>query len=160
VIMQGYTGSVTVTASNRGQYTETFTVTAYGNNTTIGTQQVANLGSAGQITLTFTWNTTGYAIGKYTINAYAEPVQGETDIANSNFTDGLIYVSMVGDLTGASPFVPDGKCDGRDITVVAKCFGTGIGDARYNPNCDILNRGKIDGRDITIVAKNFGKHDP
>ena len=160
VIMQGYTGSVTVTAFNRGQYTETFSVTAYGNSTAIGTQQITNLGSAGQITLTFTWNTTGYAKGKYTINAYAEPVQGETDIANNNFTDGPIYVSMVGDLTGATPFVPDGKCDGRDITVVAKCFGSGIGDPRYNPNCDILNRGKIDGRDITIVAKHFGQHDP
>jgi len=160
VIMQGYTGSVTVAVFNRGQYTETFTVTAYGNNTAMGTQQVTNLGSVGQATLTLTWNTTGCAIGKYTINAYADPVQGETDIANNNFTDGPIYVSMVGDLTGATPFVPDGKCDGRDITVVAKCFGSSLGDPRYNPNCDLLNRGKIDGRDITIVAKHFGQHDP
>ena len=160
VIMQGYTGNVTVTAFNKGQYTETFSVTAYANTTVIGTQQVSNLGIAGQITLTFTWNTASCPKGNYTISAYAEPVQGETDIANNNFTGGMIHASMVGDLTGATPFVPDGKCDGRDITVVAKCFGTGLGDPRYNPNCDILNRGKIDGRDITIVAKHFGEHSP
>jgi hypothetical protein len=160
VIMQGYTGNVTVTVFNEGQYNETFSVTAYANTTMIGTQQVSNLSSVGQITLTFTWNTTGSAIGKYTIGAYAWPIAGETNVADNNFTDGLIYVSMVGDLTGTTPFVPDGKCDGRDITVVAKCFGSKLGDPNYNPNCDILNRGKIDGRDITIVAKNFGKQDP
>jgi outer membrane protein assembly factor BamB len=160
VIMQGYTGNVTVTAFNEGQYAENFTVTLYANTTVIGTQQVSNLSSVGQITLTFTWNTTGSAMGKYTISAYAEPVQGETNVADNNFTDGLIYVSMVGDLTGTKPFVPDGKCDGRDITIVAKCFGSKLGDPNYNPNCDLYNRGKIDGKDITIVAKNFGKQDP
>jgi parallel beta-helix repeat protein len=160
VIMQGFTGNLTITAFNEGQYTENFTVTLYANTTVIGTQQVSNLGSAGQITLTFTWNTTGSAMGKYTISAYAEPVQGETNVADNTLTAGCIYVSMVGDLTGTTPFVPDGKCDGRDITVVAKCFGSSLGSPNYNPNCDIFNRGKIDGRDITIVAKNFGKQDP
>jgi hypothetical protein len=160
VIMQGYTGNITVSVFNEGQFAETFSVIAYANATTIGTQQVSSLGSMGQVTLTFTWNTTGCAKGNCTVSAYAEPVQGETDIADNSFTGGVIHVSMVGDLTGASPFVPDGKCDGRDITVVAKCFGSSVGNPRYNVNCDILNRGKIDGRDITIVAKNFGKHDP
>jgi parallel beta-helix repeat protein len=163
VIMQGYTGNVTVTVFNEGQYAENFTVTAYANSTVIGTKQVSNLASAGQITLTFIWNTTGLARGNYTISAYAQPVQGETDIADNNFTGGQVAVSMVGDLTGTTLFVPDGKVDGRDITEVARCFGSYIGcppPLIYNVNCDIFNRGKIDGRDITIVAKNFGKHDP
>jgi hypothetical protein len=85
---------------------------------------------------------------------------GETNMANNTLTYGSVYVSMVGDLTGTTLFVPDGKVDGRDITVVAKCFGSKLGDPNYNPNCDILNRGKIDGRDITIVAMHFGQHEP
>jgi hypothetical protein len=167
VIMQGYTGNVTVTSFNEGQYAETFTITAYANSTVIGTQQVSNLAPAGQITLTFIWNTTGLARGKYTISAYAEPVSGETNMADNNFTGGQVAVSMLGDLTGgtsnAFDFVPDGKVDGRDISVVAKCFGgyPGCSAPRtYNVNCDIFNRGKIDGRDIAIVARQFGQHSP
>jgi hypothetical protein len=99
-------------------------------------------------------------LGNYTISAYAWPVLGETDTANNNFTAGFVYVSMIGDLTGTKPFVPDGKVDGRDIAIVAKCFGSSIGDPKYNPNCDILNNGIIDGRDIAIVAKHFGEHSP
>jgi hypothetical protein len=159
VVFQGSTMNINATAADLGSYTETFNVTAYANATIIASQNVT-LNSGGSTTLTFNWNTTGFAKGYYTISAYAWPVPGETNTANNNFTDGFAYVSMVGDLTGTTLFVPDGKCDGRDITIVAKCFGSKLGDARYNPNCDILNRGKIDGRDITIVAKNFGKHDP
>jgi parallel beta-helix repeat protein len=159
VVFQGFSGGVNVTVANDGGYTETFNVTVYANATSIASQNVT-VSSGGFTTISFTWNTTGFAKGIYTISAYAEPVQGETNTANNNFTDGFVYVSMVGDLTGTTLFVPDGKCDGRDITVVVKCFGSKLGDPRYNPNCDIFNRGKIDGRDITVVAKNFGKHDP
>jgi len=159
VVFQGYNLNMSVTAADPGNYTETFNVTAYANTTYIASQNVT-LNGGDSTTLTFTWNTAGFAKGNYTISAYAWPVQAETNTANNNFIDGFVYVSMAGDLTGATPFVPDGKCDGRDITVVAKCFGSRLGDPRYNPNCDILDRGKIDGRDITIVAKHFGQHDP
>ena len=52
--------------------------------------------------------------------------------------------------------VPDGKVDGRDITIAAKAFGTKPGDARWNTVADVNHDYKIDGRDITIIAKNFG----
>jgi hypothetical protein len=176
VVFHGYTMNMNVTAADTGNFTETFNVTVYANMTYIASQngtlylpvtyvnttaiatQTVTMNSGNSTTLTFTWNTAGFAKGYYTISAYAWPVLGETNTANNNFTDGLVYVSMIGDLTGTTPFVPDGKCDGRDITVVAKCFGSHLGDSRYNPNCDIFNRGRIDGRDITIVAEQFGKH--
>jgi hypothetical protein len=50
----------------------------------------------------------------------------------------------------------DGKVDGRDITIVAKAFGTGPGMPRWNWRCDLNLDGKVDGRDITICAKSFG----
>lgn len=41
---------------------------------------------------------------------------------------GQIFLSIVGDLTGGTfnpwDFVPDGKCDGKDISVAAKCFAS------------------------------------
>ena len=110
--------------------------------------------------LTFDWNTTGFAEGNYTITAYAEPVPGETNTADNNFTGGWVFVSMVGDLTGPTPGVPDGKVDIRDISLVAKAFGSVPGTPAWNPNCDINNDGRIDIRDISIVAKHFGESSP
>jgi len=66
-------------------------------------------------------------------------------------------VSIIGDLTGPTPFVPDGKVDIRDISVVAKCFGSVLGMSNWNGNCDLNNDGKIDIRDISMVAKHFGQ---
>jgi len=51
----------------------------------------------------------------------------------------------------------DGKVDGRDITLVAKCFGSIAGNPRWSWPCDINFDRKIDGRDITLCAKGFGQ---
>jgi parallel beta-helix repeat protein len=150
VIFQGFIGPVTVYGANRGEYDETFNVTIYSDATSVASAAVP-LQNGSTTTITLSWNTTGFAKGNYTISAHALVVPGETNTANNNFTDGFVYVSMVGDLNC------DGKVDGRDITIVAKCFGSHLGSPNYNPNCDLYNRGKIDGRDITVVAKNFGK---
>jgi len=166
VVCQGFNCDIRVTVVNAGDFAEVFNVnvcvnmTNHANVTSIVVFQNVSLNSRESLTLTFNWNTTGFSKGNYTVIAYVWPAPNETITGNNEFTGGWVLVSMVGDLTGSSPFVPDGKCDGRDITVVAKCFGSSLGDSRYNPNCDILNRGRIDGRDLTIVAKNFGKQDP
>jgi hypothetical protein len=178
---------VNVTAENLGNYTESLDVTVYANltdvavwnnqtktltfnattvlnETEIGNFTNVSISAGNSVNLTAVWNSSGLAKGNYTISANVTLAPGETNTASNNFTGSFFYVSMVGDLTGGTPniwdFVPDGKCDGKDIAVAAYCFGSGLGSPRYNPNCDILNRGKIDGRDITIVAKHFGQHDP
>jgi len=158
VVCQGYSLNVAVTAADLGDSYETFNVTVYANTTIVASQDIT-LSSEGTANVTFTCDTTGLPLGRYTISAYAWPFQGETNTTNNNnFTGGFVYVSMVGDLTGPTPFVPDGKVDGRDMIAVAKCFGSRLGDPSYNPNCDLFNCGEIDGRDITIVAKHFGEH--
>jgi hypothetical protein len=159
VIFQGYSANVTVTAENEGNYTESFNVTVYANMSPIASTNVFLQGGS-TTTVTLSWNTTGMTKGKYAISAYAWPVPGETNTANNNFTDGFVYVSMVGDLTGAGTFVPDGKCDIKDIAAVAKCFGSIPGSPNWNANCDVNNDGKIDITDIAIVAKHFGEKDP
>jgi hypothetical protein len=162
VVGQGCSLNVSVMVANQGESIETFNLTAYANTTIIASQNIT-LQSGNSKTVTFTWNTTGFALGNYTMSAYAWPVLGETSTADNNFTGGWVVVSMVGDLTGSMPFVPDGECDRRDIAVVANCFGSYVGCSPpliYNTNCDLLNRGKIDGRDISLVARHFGEHTP
>jgi parallel beta-helix repeat protein len=159
VVQRGYCVNVTVTAVNKGEFTEAVNLTLHANTTTAASQ-IITLASGDSATINFTWNTTGLAKGNYTISAYAWPIPGETDTADNNLTDGWIVVSMVGDLTGSTPGVPDGKCDIRDIALVAKAFGSAPGTPGWNANCDVNNDGKIDIKDIAIVAKHFGEVDP
>jgi hypothetical protein len=151
---------INVTLANQGDFTEIFNVTVYANTTSIATQTVT-LTSLNSTTISYTWNTTGFAKGNYTISAYAWPVQGETDTADNTLTDGWVIVAMVGDVTGPDGW-PDGKVDMiNDIRSVAKLFGIAPPDPKYNPNYDINGDGKIDMiNDIRSVAKQFGKTDP
>jgi hypothetical protein len=164
VIGQGYCGNLTVTVQNQGNFTETFKVTVYANKTAIATFTNITLTSGNSKTITFTWNTTGFAKGNYTISAYATPVPGETDTADNTYTNGKVTIAMVGDITGGTSnpydFVPDGIVDITDIATVAKCYGSQYPDPSYKPNCDINNDGTIDIWDIARVAKNYGKTDP
>jgi hypothetical protein len=166
VIGQGYTGSINVTFDNLGNKIEAFNATVYANSTCIHSEQT--MLAMTNCTLSFRWNTTGFAYGNYTISACAEPVSGETNIANNNFTGGWIVVAGVGDLTGGTPnawdFVPDGKVLIVDISVVAKCFGQMVPPAPAN--CDVSGAtvgvpdGKILIDDVALVAKHFGEHYP
>jgi hypothetical protein len=164
VVGQTLACNVSVTVANLGDYSEALNVLLYASSTFVGTWQNLALANSTSTTITFTWNTTGVAYGNYTIWAYISPVPGETDTRNNNCTDGWIIVARVGDLTGgsASPwdFVPDGKCDGKDIAVAAKCFGSYPGCSPpliWNANCDVNNDGKVDGKDIATVARHFGE---
>jgi hypothetical protein len=160
VVCQGYTMNINVTVTNQGDFTETFQVTVYANTTMIETKEVI-LTSESSTTVTFTWNTIGFAKGNYTIWAYVWPVQGETHMADNTLPDGWVIVAMVGDVTGPDGW-PDGQCDMLyDIRSVAKLFGVAPPDPKYNPNYDINGDGQIDMlNDIRTVAKQFGKIDP
>lgn len=165
VVGQGYNLTIIIKILNYGINTETFNLTAYANETAIQTVRTIVLTSGNSATVTFTWNTTGFAKGNHTIWAYAWPVLGETDTNDNSRTGGWVIVAMVGDITGSNGW-PDGKCDMRDIRMVAKLFGANYPDPKYNSNCDITGPtpgvadGKIDMRDIRAVAKQFGKTDP
>jgi hypothetical protein len=158
VVGQGFSFNVSVTVANGGELTETFNVTAYANATIIASQNVT-LSTTGFATITLTWNTTGIAYGNYTISAYAQPVIGETNIADNNFTGGWVIVSLVGDITGPDGW-PDGKCDMRDIGYVARRFMCKPGDPLWDPNADIDDNSKVDMKDIGTVARHFGETSP
>ena len=148
----GYSHPINMTVMNYGVYTETINVTIYANATLIA-QQTVDLANGNSTTLTFTWNTAGFAKGDYTLWAYAEPVQGETYTADNNFTGGWVKVTIVGDVNG------DGKVNLIDVFSVALAYGSYPGHPAWNPNCDINGDGKINLIDYFTTALNYGKTD-
>lgn len=91
IVGQGFTVRIEVNITNTGSFPETSNLTVYVNTTAIQTQNVT-LASGNSTTITFTWNTNGFAKGNYTITAYAEPVPSETDTADNTYVDGTVKI--------------------------------------------------------------------
>lgn len=147
---KGYSCNITVTTENHGGYSETFNVTLHANDTEIATKEVT-VQPATAATVNFTWNTSSFAFGGYTIWAYAWPVPGETFTSDNNHTDGQVLVLWPGDIQLAYR-----KIDMRDIAYIAKRFGLLPSHPLWDPNADFNNDGKVDMKDIGTVAKYFG----
>jgi len=156
VVGQGYNCTISIVITNQGNYTENFNVTAYADATIIGTQLV-NLASGALTIITFTWNTTGFAEGNYTISGYATALEGETQIEDNNFTDGWVFITIAGDVTSVTLGVPDGIVNMRDIGALCDKFMTSPANPEWNPNMDINDDGTVNMRDISIACDNFMK---
>jgi hypothetical protein len=150
---QGYTMNINVTVANQGDFTETFNATIYINTTPIETKQITLTNGASK-TITYTWNTTSFNKGNYTLWAYAWPVPGETDTADNTFIDGLVIISIPGDINA------DTYVNVKDAVLLGAAFGSKPGDQSWNPNADINNDGFINVKDAVILGANFGKTDP
>jgi parallel beta-helix repeat protein len=159
VVEQGYSMNISVEIINYGEQLEILNVTARANSTIIGTQ-TTTLALGTSNTMIYTWNTSGFAKGNYTISAYAWPVPGETHTADNDLMGGTVLVARVGDLNG------DDKCDGRDLIIASRAFGSygpdyfypgSLATLGWNPNADITNDNKVDGRDLLIASRHFGE---
>jgi len=92
-VSRGKIAKVNVTVVNEGQNTESFNVTLYANTTLIGWLTTnATLVVNASTTRTFNWNTTGVALGTYTIKAIVPAVGGEKDTVDNTLIDGTIDV--------------------------------------------------------------------
>jgi parallel beta-helix repeat protein len=150
VVGQGYSLNINVTLANQGDFTETFNITVYANTNLIETKQVT-LTSGHFTTIAFTWNTTGFAKGNYTIGAYAWPVIGETDTADNRKEDGLVTVTIPGDFNG------DSTVDGSDFFILLQAWGT---TPPSDPRADANGDGAVDGSDFFILLQAWGKSEP
>jgi hypothetical protein len=153
IVGQGYSVNVTITVANQGSLTETFNVTVYANITAIGTQQIS-LNATNQTTLTFRWNTTSFAYGNYTLNAYGWPVPGETDTSDNNITISVVTITIPGDING------DFQVSLADLVILANAYGSNPGDTKWNPNADINGNNVVDLSDLVSMAIHYGQHYP
>jgi hypothetical protein len=156
-VCQSYTTKVNATVENQGNFTESFNVTAYASDVlssySIGRTQVT-LNSGESRTLTFTWNTTGFAFGTYTLWADADHVSGETEFGDNSYTDGTVTVVHIGDVNG------DNKINILDVAQIAIRFGIQLivpPPPNWSPNADLNDDNKINIVDLAIVAIHFGE---
>ena len=113
--------------------------------------QTVNLANRTSSSLSFTWNTTNFAKGNYTVSVMASSVGGELDTADNTLLDGWIFVAMPGDINA------DGIVDIFDIATVALAFGSTPSEPNWNPIADINNDLIADIFDIVVVAMHFGE---
>jgi len=151
-INQRFTTRINVTAENRGDFDETFNITIYANSTEAGKQTVI-LSNGSSITVSFTWNTSDFAKGNYTISAVADSVLGETNIADNIFIDGWVFVAMPGDINA------DGTVDIFDLVIIALHYNEVIPPSTPwpLPPEDINGDNNIDLFDLVVVAIHFGE---
>jgi len=117
-VYAGRVVNITVVARNVGEVLTTFNVTVYANATSIGTREVFDLAPGANVTLIFSWNTSGLATCQnFTIRAEATPLPGETNLDNNVFTDGTVKIKHLGDINS------DGIVDMKDITIALRNYG-------------------------------------
>jgi hypothetical protein len=152
IVGQGLDIRVNITVQNLGMFSENFTNALYANTTAVGTQKT-RLASNASTTITFTWNTSGFAKGNYIITAYAEPIVGETTTGDNTQSGGIIIVTIPGDVNG------DRKVDAIDLNDLKKAYGSTYGLPAWNSNCDVNGDNKVDVLDLFLQSKNYGKTD-
>lgn len=154
VVGQGYTVIINITVANQALNYETFYITINANTTALKTQKIT-LTSMKSATITFTWNTTGFAKGKYTIWAYVWPVPSEINTANNQLTYGQVKVVTPGNVNG------DNIVNMLDVyTELILRFMYKRGDPGYSANADINDDGTINYQDIYIAILHFMQTDP
>ena len=170
VVGQGFTTLINVTVMNQGLFTESFNVTLYANTTSLTSQTIVLTSKNCQI-ITFTWNTTTYAKGNYTIKAVADIIQGEIDTTDNTLIGGQILIAKVGDLGGGIPpqfYKCDAEINSKDLHLFLQCYKkTAPPDAIYLGDlggdmpirfykCD----GKVDSEDLSLFLLCYKRLGP
>jgi hypothetical protein len=125
---------------------------------TLSANELASTTSVGTYNTTFQTSPYGGMIGNYTVHA-ASHYSYYLITNQTTFT-----VRLIGDITGSIYGVPDGKVDVKDVSLVARAYGSKPGQPNWNPLADITGAeylvpdGKVDVRDVSLVAKSFGKY--
>jgi len=165
-VYTGQTVNANFTVTNHGTIAEGVDVFAYAvsNDSTmpampIGNESITELPPNNNLTLTFSWNTTGSLPGNYTLHCLALPVPGEF-FTSDNYLSLNVLVKLVGDING------DLKVDMKDIGTAARAFGTEPGHPDWDADADItgpeylIPDRKVDMRDIGLAARHFGETIP
>lgn len=150
--------NIAVTISNLGDFGESFSVTLTATNATstgMGTVtgSVAALSSSN---IVYSWNTTGYKPGRYTLSATmallnSSETAGNTGDESLGVRNG-VWILPLGDID------QDGSVDIIDVSVVFFDYGFSHTClcSRWTPYADLDHTGTIDIIDASVVARNYG----
>ncbi len=146
---QGETPTIYVTITNAGEYGENAQLRVSVNSTQIGSTTIP-LTSKQVMTVTFPWNSTGFPMAGYQVNATLTPVSGEVIKYNNALSYNFLLAS-VGDTNR------DGSVNILDLAVIGLHFGSTTGMPNYLPDADLNRDGVINIRDLTLCAIHFGE---
>jgi len=141
-----------ITVINCGEQTETANFTFYINETGMVHETTLILASRDSTTLSFDWNTSGFAKGRYVV-ANVTPVSGEIDLQD-NVVNGVVYIGVPGDVDG------NRIVNTLDLYNVALHFGAQSRYRDYIRNYDIDDNDIINTLDLWIAATHYEQTDP
>jgi PKD repeat protein len=154
-VYQGQPLNITVSVTNKGNFTESLEVRLYYNitaNEEIGTVAM-NLNPGENETLTFTLNTSGvpYCYNYTIIAAAGIPFDiNPTD----NIRESLVEVRMPGDVND------DFIVDIYDAIILSNAYNSVPASSNWNPNADINCDNIVDIYDAIILANHYNQHYP
>jgi hypothetical protein len=89
-------------------------------------------------------------LGNYTVYA---TVQYSYYVTSTTTRFGVI---LLGDITGPTYLVPDGKVNMLDVALIASLFGKNRTSKGWVPQADLNHDGKINMVEVSIIANAFG----
>jgi len=155
IVGQGFSIFIDVTIENQGDFTETFNVMAYANTTMIDSAEVTLTAGSSKV-ITFTWDTTSFAMGNYIIRAYVTPVPVNM-YTGDTLANGVVMVTIPGDING------DKTVDDLDLYYLSKAFLSTGGpppSSNWDITCDINSDNYVDDLDLYWLSINFLKSIP
>jgi parallel beta-helix repeat protein len=150
IVGEGFDICINVSITNHGNKIECFDVEVYANMTSISSQNLI-LTNGASLSTTFTWNTTSWVKGNYTINAYVPTISGEVNIAGNQYIDGWVFVTIPGDVDG------DKEVYIYDFVRITCIYWSQVGNSEYKANSDINGDGIIDIYDLTVCTSHYGQ---
>jgi hypothetical protein len=150
VIAEGTTVHFNVFVMNYGNDAEVFNITVYVNATLLGAQTEVAIVGRGFAIVSFTWNTSSFERGSYTIGAQITAVPDETDTIDNSFVC-LVTIGTIGDVDN------NGIVNMSDVYDIALDFGAIVGQTSYVSNCDIDDNGIVNMLDLYVTATHYGQ---
>jgi hypothetical protein len=139
-IYPGWVINVTVRVRNEGDFTRSFSVTAYYNGNIVETGTVTELTPQKETIINLTWNTANLPLGTYTIKANAT-LFDDTNPTNNEIIDGTVKVRPLGDVND------DGKITITDVKLVVLAYSGII----VEPYADLNGDGKVAISDVKLI---------
>lgn len=145
-VEQGFTATLTATVENTGSSTSTFEVAFCGNGIPLDTQPVTLAGETTS-SVSFAWNTTGLALGNYTLSAFVWSSSGETSaVSPACVSNAPLLVTCLGDLTGQF------AVNFNDVVTFVAAYINYYQTGYCNPAADFSHDGKLNFNDVVLFV--------